>query len=83
MERMGFRRFNTLSDIAKMGYWLRLTCKCGHTRRADTDKLLERLMRRGADTRLSHLVDNLKCGECGRKDFEATHCEGPMITSGR
>lgn len=78
---MGFRRFNTLSDIAKQGYWLRLSCPCGHERRVDPDRLLERLMRRGADTRLSHLVNNLKCGRCGGKTFEAAHCEGPMITS--
>ena len=78
---MGFRRFNTLLDIAKQGYWVRLTCRCGHEIKTDPMKLLERLMRRGADTRLTHLPSVMKCGRCGGKTFEATHCEGPMITS--
>ena len=78
---MGFRHLATLLDIAKAGYFLRLTCSCGHSVRLDPMKVLERLARRGADTRLNRLSDTLKCGQCGGKGFRATHCEGPEIWS--
>lgn len=79
---MGFRRLTTLSDLGKQGYWCQLTCKCGHERRCDPDKLMMRLARRGADIRLARLGDTLKCGKCGRKDFTATHCNGPTVATG-
>jgi hypothetical protein len=81
MAGMGFRRFSTLLDIAKQGYWLKLSCPCGHEVRLDPMKVLERLLRHGADTRLSRLSDVLKCGKCGGKEFTAEHCEGPEVWS--
>ena len=65
----------TLLDIAKQDHWLRLSCPCGHQVKVDPMKVLERLLRRGADTRLSHLHNAMKCGKCGGKDFSASHCE--------
>lgn len=75
------RHLATLLHIARAGYFLRLTCPCGHSVRLDPMKVLECLARRGADTRLNRLGDALKCGRCGGKDFRATHCEGPEIWS--
>jgi hypothetical protein len=78
---VSYRRLDTLLDIAKQGYWLKLTCRCGRQVRVDPMKVLERLLRRGADVRLSHLRDALKCGRCGGKTFTAAHCRGPGVWS--
>lgn len=80
---MGYRRLRTLTDIAKAGYWLRIACSCGHERRLDPMKIVHRLVQRGANTRLDHLHETLKCGRCGGKDFTATHCQGPARWSRR
>jgi hypothetical protein len=78
---MGYRRLDTLLDIAKQGYWLKLSCPCGHSVKLDPMKVLERLVRRGADVRLARLSESLKCGRCGGKQFSASHCGGPAIWS--
>lgn len=78
---MGYRRFSTLLDVAKAGYWIRLSCSCGHMVKLDPMKVLKRLLRRGADARLSRLPEVMKCGRCGGKAFTAEHCEGPEVWS--
>lgn len=78
---MGYRRLTTILDIAKAGYWLKIACPCGHERRLEPMRVIERLSRRGADVRLSHLQQSLKCGKCGGKDFVASHCTAPEAWS--
>lgn len=75
---MGSRRLETLSDAAQQGYYVELVCGCGHRRRLDPHKLLTRLMRRGASTRLDRLNETIKCGKCGGKAFRAEYCDGPL-----
>ena len=71
----------TLMDIAKTGYWVLLKCPCGHEVRHNPMVVVEKLAHRGADLRLSHLHQILKCGSCGGKVFTASHCEGREIWS--
>ena len=75
---MGYRRLETLLDVAHQGFYVKLTCGCGHVRRLDPHKLIARLTRRGASTRLDRLNQTIKCGRCGGKSFQATHCDGPL-----
>lgn len=77
MAPMGFRRLETLLDISRQGYWLKLECPCGHTARHDPMIMLERLLRRGGDPRLSHLHKSMRCGKCGGREFRVVHCNGP------
>jgi hypothetical protein len=79
---MGFRRIETLMDVAKAGYWVELRCPCGHVARHNPMIVMEKLAGRGADVRLRNLGKSLKCGKCGGKAFTATHCQGPEIWSG-
>ncbi len=76
---MGYRRLSTLTDVAKAGYWVRLTCRCGHENQQNPMVIYELLAKRGASTRLDRLRETLKCGSCGGKDFTAEHCQGPAI----
>lgn len=78
---MSYRHLDNLLDIARCGYWVQISCKCGHTRRLDPMRLVVRLGRRGGDLRLNRLGKSLKCGRCGGKSFSATHCQGPEMWS--
>ena len=81
LRRMGYRRLDTLLDIAKAGYWVKLTCACGHEAKHNPLVVMEKLARRGGDVRLNRLHSSLKCGNCGGKNFRAEHCQGPEICS--
>jgi hypothetical protein len=80
--RVGYRRFETLLDIARKGYWVRLACPCGHETKFNALVLAEKLVARDSSTRLNRLGESLKCGKCGGKAFRAEHCRGPEIWSG-
>lgn len=80
---MGYRRFDTLMDIAKQGYWVRLRCACGHEATMDPLALLARMkQRRKIVVQLHMLLEVMRC-QCGGKDFTAEHCQGPAIWSDR
>lgn len=79
---MGYRRFETLIDVARHGYWVRLTCACGHEAKHNPMIVFELVTRRGGSTRLDRLHKVMKCGRCGAKDFRVEHCQGPEIWSG-
>lgn len=79
---MGYRRLDTLMDLAKTGYWLRLRCPCGHEVRVDPLKLLDKMRnRRRIVVQLHMLPEVMRC-RCGRKEFTAEHCQGPAEWSG-
>ena len=44
--RMGFRRLDSLIDLSRKGFWLKLTCSCGHTARRSPDELIQVLLGR-------------------------------------
>jgi hypothetical protein len=79
---MSYRRLETLLDVARKGYWVRLKCPCGHEAKHNPMVLFELVTRRGGSTSLAKLHETVKCGTCGGKDFRAEHCHGPEIWSG-
>ena len=79
---MAYRRLDTLLAVAAKGYWIRLTCPCGHEAKHNPMVVFDLVSRRGGDLRLDRLHRSMKCGKCGGKAFTVTHCEGPEIWSG-
>ena len=82
IERVSYRRLETLIDVAKAGYWIELRCRCGHSAKYNPMVVLEKLAQRGGDLRLRNIRKKMKCGKCGGKEVTATHCNGPAIWSG-
>lgn len=78
---MGYRRLETLLDVARKGYWIELQCPCGHKVKHNPMVVLKHLSRRGASIRLNQLHQSMKCGKCGGREFKAEHCQGPEIWS--
>lgn len=72
-----YRRLETVLDVARAGYWLRIRCTCGHQVRLDPMKLFKRLTKHGASTRLSTLKRSLYCKMCDGREFTVDHVSGP------
>jgi DNA-directed RNA polymerase subunit RPC12/RpoP len=78
---MSYHRLQTLTDLARYGYWVKLTCACGHEARRDPMELVQRLSRSGASVRLDSLHRRLRCQKCGGRSFVAEHCHAPEAWS--
>jgi hypothetical protein len=79
---MGFRRLDSLIDIARKGYWVKLACECGHTAKRSPEELIQIILSHGGGVRLTDLHKSLVCSQCGERKFSAEHCQGPEIWSG-
>ena len=71
----------SLSDLIRNGYWLRLVCDCGHNARLDPVPLRTRLHQAGRSSHLSRLDESMKCVNCGKRTFHATACFGDEVWS--
>lgn len=69
---MGWREIKTLHCLIRERKRLKLTCKCGHLAEPNTGELIESINRRARFRRvdLADLQRTLRCGKCGRKDFD-------------
>ena len=72
---------NSLSDLIRNGYWLKLTCQCGHEARVDPLTLRTQLFGLGKSMQLDRLSDAVKCKECGGRTFDAEACFAPEAWS--
>lgn len=67
---MGWGPPKCVISLIRDNYTLRLSCRCGHVVEPDLDQLRDALHRLpGYRFELADLNDNLRCGQCGRKDF--------------
>ena len=68
---------DTLSDLIRNGYWLRLACACGHSNRVDPVPLRTALHQKGKSSHLLRLDEGMKCQRCGGRRFDAAACYSP------
>ena len=68
---------NSLTDLIRNGYWLRLVCPCGHEAKVDPVTLRTQLHKMGKSSELNRLSESMKCQKCGKRDFNAVACFGP------
>jgi len=67
---MGWGPPDNVIALQRDGYGLRLTCQCGHSAEPDVTELRKALHKlAGWRYDLADLNRNLRCGQCGRKDF--------------
>src|SRR5690606_7669205 len=79
---MGYRRFETLIGVARIGYWVRQTFASVHAANHNPIIEFEMVTRRGGSTRLARLHKVMKCDRGGAKIFRVEHCQGPEIWRG-
>lgn len=59
-------KLETLSDLSRRGYWLRIICQaCEHTREIDPAILGLEVHKRGKSQKLDDLEYALRCSVCG------------------
>ncbi len=72
---------DTLTALIGQGYWLKLSCACGHTAKIDPMPLRMALHDRGARDTLDGLNARMRCQRCGERSFRAEPCYGPATWS--
>ena len=69
-------RLDSVSDFARQGYNLRLTCNgCGRIVEASAPLMMQELSRRHASQSIEKLEERVKCQECGHRGASITACE--------
>ncbi|MEM6494849.1 MAG: hypothetical protein AAF650_10770 [Pseudomonadota bacterium] len=73
---MGRFRLDTLSDLARRGYRVRILClECEHVAVADPAVLGLEVHRRRKSQRVADLEHDLRCSNCGAKRSHITALE--------
>ena len=69
-------KLDSVSDFARQGYNLRLTCNgCGRVVEASAPLMMQELSRRHASQSIAKLEERAKCQECGHRGASITACE--------
>lgn len=65
---MGSKRLDKISDYARHGFDLQVTCKCGHKAKIDAKALTKRLHERRRSLQMILIAPHLRCSKCGYRD---------------
>ncbi|NML95461.1 hypothetical protein [Novosphingobium olei] len=69
---MSFKRLETVDDLARYGFSLRVVCEgCDHVAVLDARELADRLHAKRASRRIGNLADRMRCSMCGSKQVTA------------
>ena len=73
---MARHKLDSVSDFARQGYNLRMTCNgCGRVVEASAPLIIQELHRRHAPQSIEKLEQRAKCQECGHRGATITACE--------
>lgn len=73
---MGRIKLKSVSDFARRGYDLRITCMaCCNVTDASAVLMMQELARRGCSTRIDAMEARLKCSRCGERQASVQPCE--------
>ena len=65
---MGRIKLDTLTDLARHGYDLRITCMaCSRVHEVRTLRLLKRIIGRRGSTRIKTIEERMRCHACGER----------------
>jgi DNA-directed RNA polymerase subunit RPC12/RpoP len=65
---VSFRRCESLADLSRHGFCLRILCpRCGHERFANPGALMLEVGRRGGSIGIASLGKRLRCTRCGTR----------------
>lgn len=71
---MGSYKVETIGDLMRNGYWLRIRCRCGNDMKLDRANLWKRS---GLGTRVEALAPRFKCRLCGKNGASVMVCLVP------
>ena len=74
-------KMDSLSDLIRHGYWVKLKCQCGHEAKLDPVVLRTSLHKRDKSSHLNRLNEAMCCQQCGKSSFAVEPCYGPAVWS--
>jgi hypothetical protein len=69
---MGRIKLDTISDFARQGYAVRVTCACGNVSDWNAVLLMGELHKRRRSLMIGVVERSLRCSSCGRRDGTIT-----------